>query len=51
MRGFFAAYDARTGQFAWRDYTVPGDPSKPFENEAMRKAAARVQAFMQGGGK
>jgi quinohemoprotein ethanol dehydrogenase len=40
VRGFFAAYDANTGQFAWRFYTVPGDPSKPFENDAMKKAAA-----------
>jgi PQQ-dependent dehydrogenase (methanol/ethanol family) len=40
VRGFFAAYDAKTGNFAWKFYTVPGDPSKPFENEAMRKAAA-----------
>jgi quinohemoprotein ethanol dehydrogenase len=39
VRGFFAAYDARTGQFAWRFYTVPGDPSKPFENPALKKAA------------
>jgi len=38
-RGFFDAYDALTGQRAWRFYTVPGDPSKPFENSAMRKAA------------
>lgn len=40
VRGFFDAYDAKTGQRAWRFYTVPGDPSKPFENEALRKAAA-----------
>ena len=39
VRGFFAAYDAKTGQFAWRFYTVPGDPSKPFENPALKKAA------------
>lgn len=39
-RGFFDAYDALTGQRVWRVYTVPGDPSKPFENEAMRRAAA-----------
>src|SRR5215467_12826698 len=39
-RGFFAAYDATTGRLAWRFYTVPGDPSKPFENAAMKKAAA-----------
>ena len=39
VRGFFSAFDANTGQFAWRFYTVPGDPSKPFENPAMKKAA------------
>lgn len=38
-RGFFDAYDAATGERSWRFYTVPGDPSKPFENEAMRAAA------------
>jgi PQQ-dependent dehydrogenase (methanol/ethanol family) len=32
VRGFFDAYDAKTGARAWRYYTVPGDPSKPFEN-------------------
>ena len=39
VRGFFAAYDALTGKFAWRFYTVPGDPSKPFENPALKAAA------------
>jgi quinohemoprotein ethanol dehydrogenase len=39
VRGFFAAFDANTGQFAWRFYTIPGDPSKPFENPALKKAA------------
>jgi quinohemoprotein ethanol dehydrogenase len=38
-RGFFDAYDLATGHRAWRFYTVPGDPSKPYENEAMRAAA------------
>jgi PQQ-dependent dehydrogenase (methanol/ethanol family) len=38
-RGFFDAYDAATGQRSWRFYTVPGDPSQPYENEAMRAAA------------
>src|SRR5262249_36703140 len=33
-RGQFVAVDAQTGQLAWRFYTVPGDPSKPFENQA-----------------
>ena len=31
VRGFFDAYDVDTGKQAWRFYTVPGDPSKPFE--------------------
>jgi len=39
IRGFFDAYDAHTGRLAWRFYTVPGDPSKPFENPALKKAA------------
>jgi quinohemoprotein ethanol dehydrogenase len=39
VRGYFSAFDAKTGQFAWRFYTVPGDPSKPFENPALKKAA------------
>ncbi|HEY3827008.1 MAG TPA: PQQ-binding-like beta-propeller repeat protein [Bryobacteraceae bacterium] len=40
VRGFFSAFDANTGQLAWKFYTVPGDPSKGFENDAMKKAAA-----------
>ncbi len=40
VRGFFAAFDANTGRQVWKFYTIPGDPSKGFENEAMRKAAA-----------
>ena len=38
VRGYFTAYDANSGKEAWRFYTVPGDPSKPFENKAMEKA-------------
>src|SRR5262245_58210247 len=38
-RGFFAAFDVHTGKEIWRFYTVPGDPSKPFENPALEKAA------------
>jgi quinohemoprotein ethanol dehydrogenase len=38
-RGFFDAYDAATGQRSWRFYTVPGDPSQPYESEALRAAA------------
>ena len=39
MRGYITAYDADTGKQVWRWFTVPGDPSKPFENEAMANAA------------
>jgi quinohemoprotein ethanol dehydrogenase len=39
VRGFFAAYDADTGKEAWKFYTVPGDPLKPFENPALAEAA------------
>lgn len=38
-RGYVAAYDAGTGRELWRFYTVPGDPAKGFENEAMARAA------------
>jgi len=40
VRGYVSAYDARSGKLLWRFYTVPGDPSKPYENEQMRQAAA-----------
>jgi quinohemoprotein ethanol dehydrogenase len=39
VRGYVSAYDAQTGKLAWRFYTVPGNPSKPFESAAMEKAA------------
>ena len=39
VRGYISAYDAETGALAWRFYTVPGDPSLPFENQAMADAA------------
>ncbi len=39
VRGYISAYNADTGKQAWRFYTVPGDPSKGFENEAMKMAA------------
>ena len=37
-RGFFSAFDVNTGREIWRFYTVPGDPSKPFENPALERA-------------
>jgi quinohemoprotein ethanol dehydrogenase len=39
VRGYVTAYDAKTGNEDWRWFTVPGDPSKDFENAAMEKAA------------
>jgi glucose dehydrogenase len=39
VRGYVSAYDAETGKLVWRFYTVPGDPSKPFESPALEKAA------------
>lgn len=39
VRGYITAYDAGTGEQKWRWFTVPGDPSKPFEDESMEKAA------------
>ena len=39
VRGCVSAYDARTGKPLWRFYTVPGDPAKGFESDAMRRAA------------
>ena len=43
VRGYVTAYDANTGEEVWRFFTVPGDPAKPFENEAMEMAAASWQ--------
>jgi len=39
VRGYVSAYDARSGEMDWRFYTVPGNPSDPFESPAMEKAA------------
>ena len=39
VRGYITAYDAETGKQLWRTYTVPGDPSKPFESKTMEVAA------------
>ena len=39
VRGYFTAYNVNTGKQEWRFYTVPGDPSKGFENKAMEMAA------------
>ncbi len=38
-RGYLSAFDVNNGRELWRFYTTPGDPSRPFENEAMARAA------------
>jgi len=51
VRGFFDAYDIATGRRAWRFYTVPGDPSKGFEDESQREAAKTWGGeYWKGGG-
>jgi quinohemoprotein ethanol dehydrogenase len=39
VRGYISAYDSGTGKMVWRFYTVPGDPSKPYESPILEKAA------------
>ena len=39
VRGSVAAFDAETGKELWRFWTVPGDPSKPYESKALEMAA------------
>lgn len=39
VRGYIDAYDVETGKRLWRFWTIPGDPAKGFENDAMKMAA------------
>lgn len=39
VRGYVTAYDADSGELAWRFYTVPGNPADGFESETMEMAA------------
>jgi quinohemoprotein ethanol dehydrogenase len=39
VRGYVTAYDAETGKQLWRFYTVPGNPSDGFEDDAQAVAA------------
>ena len=39
VRGYVSAYDPETGVLKWRFYTVPGDPSRPFEAPILEQAA------------
>ncbi len=49
VRGFFDAYDVNTGKQAWRFYTVPGDPSKPFEQPWLADWAKTWDPQLNGG--
>ncbi|MDR2212495.1 MAG: PQQ-dependent dehydrogenase, methanol/ethanol family, partial [Pseudomonadales bacterium] len=39
-RGYLTAYDAQSGEQAWRFWVVPGNPAEGFENPDMERAAA-----------
>ncbi|MBO9515581.1 MAG: PQQ-dependent dehydrogenase, methanol/ethanol family [Variovorax sp.] len=39
VRGYITAYDAASGAQKWRWFVVPGDPSKPYEDASMARAA------------
>ena len=38
-RGYVSAYDTETGKLKWRFFTVPGDPTKGFEQPILKTAA------------
>jgi quinohemoprotein ethanol dehydrogenase len=53
VRGYLDAFDPETGKHLWRFWTIPGDPAKGFENDAMKMAAATWKTpgwWNQGGG-
>ncbi len=39
VRGYVTAYDSESGKQVWRWWTVPGDPSKPYEQPELAEAA------------
>ncbi|HMN47219.1 MAG TPA: PQQ-dependent dehydrogenase, methanol/ethanol family [Povalibacter sp.] len=52
VRGYISAYDTETGKQLWRFYTVPGDPSLPFESKELEAAAKtwKGEWWKSGGG-
>ncbi len=52
VRGYVSAYDANTGDMAWRFYTVPGNPEEEWREKESKRLARRVVAaisdFLQG---
>ena len=39
VRGYVTAYDSETGKQLWRWWTIPGEPSKPYEQPELAEAA------------
>ena len=39
VRGYVSAYNTDSGSLVWRFYTVPGDPSLPFEHPELEEAS------------
>ncbi|MCI5043362.1 MAG: PQQ-dependent dehydrogenase, methanol/ethanol family [Aquisalinus sp.] len=52
VRGYVTAYDAETGEQAWRFYTVPGNPDDGFETALMEEISSTWtgQWWVEGGG-
>ena len=51
VRGYFSAYDSRTGELLWRFYTVPASKQGPHEQPALLRARIRgVEGRGQAGG-
>ncbi len=52
LRSYVTAYDAMTGEQAWRFYTVPGDPAKPADSKAeeLMRATWKGDWYGKGGG-
>jgi len=52
VRGYVSAYNVKNGNLEWRFFTVPGDPSLPFEHPEMEMAAEtwNGQWWVMGGG-
>jgi len=44
VRGYVSAYDAETGELAWRFFVVPGDPAAGPDGAASDKALAEIAA-------
>jgi quinohemoprotein ethanol dehydrogenase len=44
VRGYVSAYDADTGELAWRFYVVPGDPAAGPDGAASDKALSEIAA-------